>query len=101
MATHETLADLLTYHGVDSINALSRAVYKGTSCGAYAQEPNERDRAEGYELIVGTIVEGSDASFYEPLKFPLTVKEWDDAIARLEDQAEEAWNEANEDDEDE
>jgi hypothetical protein len=101
--TFETLADLLEYHGVDSIERLSRVLFKNTACGMFAEEPNDRDRAEGVELVVGSIVEGSDSVFSERLSFPLPMEVWESALDTIEGQAEDAWNEANDssDDDDE
>jgi plastocyanin len=72
---------------------LSHEVYKNTSCGAWF-------KSEDNGVCLGTIVEGSDAEFSRSLSYPFSVVEWDATINELETLAEEAWQEANEEDDD-
>jgi hypothetical protein len=83
-------------HGID------RAVYKGTSCGAWV-----RFDSEG--VMVGTIVEGSDAEFSERIDLTgidiseegetILLERFWDAVQQCEDFADEAWAERNAGDE--
>lgn len=98
----ETIADL---YGCDPTpESIDRSVYKNTDCGAWCQ-------FDEYGILVGSIVEGSDAEFSERVdvtgleelsekkskrelirRFRATLKE-------IEELASEAWREANECDE--
>lgn len=87
------LAELYGVSGSDEAElerALNRAVYKYTDCGAWLE------RVYG-GIAIGTIVEGSDAEFSRELYYPFTLKDFNQAIAYLEESAHEAWMEANTD----
>lgn len=90
------LGDLMEANGLernDTIERLSRAIYKGTECGGWVAMLPDTERTG---VVIGTIVEGSDAEFSEHMEFPFTLKEWNDAWANIEALADEAWREANE-----
>ena len=81
---------------------IDRAVYKGTDCGAWV-------RFDEQGIMVGSIVEGSDAEFYERIELTdidededgkILVSRFWDAIERINKLACDAWDEANGDDED-
>lgn len=67
---------------------LSHDVYRCTACGGWC-------RTTDNGVQIGTIVEGSDAEFYDSLVYPFTVGDWDSAWEEIEHLAEEAWEEAN------
>lgn len=82
----------------DDPNAIDRAVYKWTSCGAWV-------RFDDLGVVVGTIVECSDAEYSERIELDgievddtgeaeLNRRFWD-AIQRCEDFASEEWAEAD------
>lgn len=87
-----TIEDLAEYLGI-TVDDLERAIYKYTACGAWITWSSTA-------VTVGTIVEGSDAEFSRVLPFPFTGEDFDDSILELEDLADEAWHEANDDPED-
>jgi len=73
---------------------LEKAIYKGTSCGAWIH-PVENG------VKVGSIVEGSDAEVGPyTLTFPFEMKSFWDTLQNIEDTAEELWQEANGEDDD-
>jgi hypothetical protein len=80
----ETIAESI---GIEpDAKKIDRAVYKGTSCGAWV-------RFDEKGIMVGTIVEGSDAEFSKRVELSdnpheLCVNFWD-AIQECEDFAEE------------
>ena len=80
----ETIANSI---GIEAdANKIERAIYKGTSCGAWVKFDEKG-------IIVGTIVEGSDAEYNERIELHEDEKElckrfWN-AIQRCEDFAEE------------
>lgn len=106
-----TLADLCSYFGVETPDRLSKAVYKGTDCGAWIAlcptlDTEEDDWLSGSEIPadlasivafkIGTIVEGADVGvdgkdFYLPVP-RYQVWDW---IEDMESQAEAIWEAAN------
>ena len=87
-----------TAHGKDTARLLDRALYKGTDCGAWVKFD-----AEG--ILVGSIVEGSDAEFSERVdvtgiemsdegEVELQKRFWD-TVERINQLACDAWDEAN------
>lgn len=66
---------------------VARRVYMDTSCGATVT------LHDGY-VLVGTIVEGSDAEFTnDRLVYPFTEEAWAEAIQACEDFADAHWGE--------
>ena len=88
-----SIEDLCEYLGT-TVDSLEHDIYKYTDCGAWI-----RWDASGVEC--GSIVEGSDAEFSEYFSFPFTGEEFDLWIAELERLCNEAWHEANDDEDDE
>jgi len=69
---------------------MSRRLYKATSCGAWIAE-------EANGVAIGSIVEGSDCDCqtHRIEWAKITEESLNEAIAAIEDEAEELWNEAN------
>ena len=91
--------DLADHLGVDASGTvdqvgerLNRAIYKGTDCGAWLQ-------AYPGSIVIGSIVEGSDAEFTEGLDYPFTGDDFDSKLEYLEEQCDYEWHCANEEDE--
>lgn len=74
-----------------TIKMIEHRIYKDTDCGAWITFNEEG--APG--CTVGTIVEGSDATFEASLAWPFSEQELREAIAYLEESVSEAWDEAN------
>lgn len=74
-------------------NVMSRRLYKATACGAWIAE--EKDG-----VAIGSIVEGSDADCEtRRIKWAdITTESLNKAVERIENEAEELWEEANGDD---
>ena len=70
---------------------LSRAIYKGTECGAWCDW-------DGACFNIGSIVEGSDAEFSRTFFWGCLESEVNNWIEDLEQLCNEAWHEANDDD---
>jgi hypothetical protein len=70
------------------INRMKKSLYKGTDCGAYLHFVDGG-------IVVGSIVEGSDAEFSRELTYPFSFQEWGWAVQEIENLASEAWEEAN------
>lgn len=87
-----TIEDLAEYLDT-SVNSIEHDIYKYTACGAWIAWDDS-------SVTVGTIVEGSDAEFSEVLQFPFTSEDFDNSILELEELADKAWHEANDDPED-
>lgn len=89
--------DLCAYFG-EPANAseerLSRDVYKATACGGWLKL-----KPDGIEI--GTIVEGSDAEFCDEFKYPFSSEMYETVWSNIEYEADLAWREANEGEEDE
>jgi hypothetical protein len=106
-----TLADLCQFFGVETPDRLSKAVYKGTECGAWIAlcptlDTPDDDWLTGSEIRpdlpsivafkIGTIVEGSDVGidgrdFYLPVQ-RYKVDEW---LEEMEAEAARLWENAN------
>ena len=85
--------DVAKWYGVGDPDRLPKAIYKGTECGAWSQW----DTAT---VTIGSIVEGSDAEFSETFTFPVSSETIEDWMEELEGLCDEAWREANEEEED-
>jgi hypothetical protein len=90
------MIDLARHYGVDTsgtdaevVKRLERAIYKYTDCGAWIQE-----RMSG--VLIGSIVEGSDAEFSTFLTFPFKEEDFSNTIQWLEAACSEEWHRANE-----
>jgi len=106
-----TLADLCQFFSVETPDRLSKAIYKGTDCGAWIAlcptlDTEEDDWLSGSEITadlssivafkIGTIVEGSDVGidgkdFYLPVQ-RYKVDEW---LEEMEAEATRLWENAN------
>lgn len=97
--TLETVADVIgsDIRGLgfkDSVKRISRDIYKNTDCGASFN-------MKGLTISLGSIVEGSDAEIhYEydvaPAYSTEKLKKWvTDTIEKIEEEANQLWNEAN------
>ena len=82
----------LAKHLETSVDRLEHDVYKYTDCGAWIQWDSS-----GVE--VGSIVEGSDAEFDRSFIFPFSSETYDAWIEELEMLCDQAWHEANDDEE--
>ena len=88
MKTVYNLRDLLFLrgHGEETLNDLSRSVYKYTSCGAWVDEDEQG-------VTLGSIVEGVDeGTETHNLQYPFTIDQFQDALQAVEDEAKEIWN---------
>lgn len=84
--------DLANYIGVET-SYLNRAMFKYTDCGAWIDWDDK-------SVSIGSIVEGSDAEFSKTFAFPFTSEEYENWMIELDVLTDEAWAEANcEDDE--
>jgi len=81
--------DYADYLGIE-VNQIERAIYKGTPCGAWIYWDNK-------VMIIGSIVEGSDAEFSRTFYFPVNIKKINQWFEELEELTEEAWHEENDD----
>lgn len=81
--------DLATHFGT-TVDRLERDFYKYTDCGAWI-------KWDSSSVAFGTIVEGSDAEFSDDLIFPFSSEFFDQCLEELENQADIAWHEANDD----
>jgi hypothetical protein len=87
--SHELASEV----GVDEPSHISRAIYKGTACGAWV-------RLEPHAVAVGSIVEGSDAEVGPVrLVYPFTAADFWAALDEINAEACALWHEANEEDE--
>ena len=83
------ICDLAAHFGT-SVDRLERDFYKYTECGAWI-------RWDTSSVSFGTIVEGSDAEFSDCLLFPFSSEYFDSCLEEIENQADIAWHEANDD----
>lgn len=99
-----SLEDLARFFGCWTIGAspsemtdeIKEEIYDATDCGAWFTF-NEEDNS----VQVGSIVEGSDAEFsMPPITFPFNTRQIVQSIEHLENLVEDAWNEANQEDDD-
>lgn len=73
---------------------ISKMLYKFTDCGA-----NITFKEDG--VVVGSIVEGSDAETqYYTLTYPFTKETWHATLDKIEEEADEIFSEVYQDDED-
>lgn len=91
MKAREAIAEHFGMPRRSTLAALSRAVYKDTECGAYVAR-------RGRYTVLGTIVEGSDATFEARWRDGATVTpgEVSDTVDWIEEEADRAWRIANE-----
>lgn len=80
----------LAIHFGTSVDRLERDFYKYTDCGAWI-------KWDSSSVSFGTIVEGSDAEFDDCLLFPFSSDFFDSCLEEIENQADFAWHEANDD----
>lgn len=85
--THlKPLADAI---GCDAdIDSISRAIYKGTECGAWIDEKDGMIR-------IGSIVEGSDAEVCKHLCYPFTMSNFWDMVEAVNTEACQLWAECH------
>jgi hypothetical protein len=77
--------------GVEDLDRLKRAIYKGTNCGAWICETEEKNG-----LMVGSIVEGVDSETETfTLTFPFLYPELWEALEEVEAQADQIWKETH------
>ena len=88
--------DLSNYLETD-INHLERALYNRTVCGAWINW----DSSSATSMTIDSIVEGSDAEFSMTFTFPFSSSILDNWLEELEHLTYEAWQEANDFDEEE
>lgn len=62
----------------DMISWIEKCLYRQTNCGAWI-------KFFDFWVIVGSIVEGSDAEFSEILSYPFTKDDFQDTINNIED----------------
>lgn len=92
--TIRNIEDFAKFFGSESVDQLDHDVYKYTDCGAWIYWDEK-------SFTIGSIVEGSDAEFDETFEYPVeseTVDAWLEELERLTD---EAWHEANDEEEEE
>lgn len=102
MGEINSLADLSAQLGMPgaSFDQVKRAIYKNTECGAWIAFDYAAEEGGGSFLLVGSIVEGSDADCQtQRLRLPTTMGEFDAAVREVEEEAEEIWIACNEGDE--
>ncbi len=88
------IMDIVEGKGLERPEQLHRYVYKYTDCGAWiAWDDNS--------VTIGSIVEGSDAEFSERFEFPVDSDVLDGWVNELEQLCDEAWHEANDEEEEE
>jgi len=96
-------ADVATYFGMEpgaAWHRVEKAVFKGTDCGAWIKFEFAAEENGGSYLLVGSIVEGSDADCDTiRLKLPTTGEALGEALDCVDTQAAEIWKEWNEEEE--
>jgi hypothetical protein len=81
--------DLFRYFDTKNLEDARRTLRKQTECGAWLA-------VDDNEVILGSIVEGSDAEVRaDALSYPFTHSDLEHTIAWVEDRAGEFWQEAN------
>lgn len=93
MMVFNNIKDYADYIGVE-VEHLERAIYKGTNCGAWITWDDKK-------MTIGSIVEGSDAEFDKAFYFPVDSDDIEAWFEELEELTDEAWHEANDEDEEE
>ncbi len=71
--------------------SLDRDFYKATACGGHVTLETDG------QITIGTIVEGSDAEYGQPIPANATKRDIRRAVAAMERWADAAWKEANND----
>ena len=89
-----SINDIVEGKGLEKADQLDHHVYKYTDCGAWITWDDN-------SVTIGSIVEGSDAEFDRSFLFPVDSDALDAWINELEVLCDEAWHEANDDDEEE
>lgn len=89
-----SIDDIVKGKGLERPEQLNRHVYKYTDCGAWITWNDN-------SVTIGSIVEGSDAEFSKSFLLPVESDELDAWVAELERLCDEAWHEANDDDDEE
>lgn len=90
IAFEKTLDMLETLYGSRDVESLSRSFYTHTACGGWL-------KMEDHDLIMGSIVEGSDADCTSrKMPHPVSRKAFAENVKELEDEATEIWNAWNE-----
>lgn len=84
----------LAVHFDTTVDELESDIYDYTDCGAWITWDDN-------SVTIGSIVEGSDAEFAESFQFPVDSDELDAWVAELERLCDDAWHEANDDDDEE
>lgn len=92
MATIITSIEDLAEHFETDVDHLKRTIYDETYCGAFIEW-------DDHSVCIGSIVEGSDAEFDQWFNFPVQSDTIDNWIEELEGLCDEAWHEANDDEE--
>lgn len=87
-----SIEDIVKEKGLERADQLEHYVYKYTDCGAWITWDDN-------SVTIGSIVEGSDAEFGRSFLFPVDSDSLDAWINELEVLCDEAWHEANDDDE--
>jgi hypothetical protein len=83
------------------VDRISRAIYKGTDCGAYVAPQDGSTAAAVWGIVIGSIVEGCDfGTTTYPLAFPFTVSDFWARVEAVEAEAGALWSWANEGDAD-
>jgi hypothetical protein len=108
MQTIATLGDLCEWLGLapEDYKRLSKAIYKGTDCGAWVrvreeggdwQSPEDFSGPEvDLEMVqIGSIVEGSDAEFDMEYGCPVDASVLDEWLEELESLTSQEWDRAN------
>lgn len=83
--------------GCPDFHVLEKAIYKGTSCGAWLEsiDGDGRDNWMG-GIAVGSIVEGSDRyAERREIYFPCTIDDFWNAVQDVEEDAERIWNDTH------
>lgn len=86
--------DVAKWYGVGDPDRIPKSIYKVTECGAWIRWDTEST------VTIGSIVEGSDAEFSKTFTFPVSSETIEDWMEELEGLCDEAWREANEEEED-
>lgn len=90
-SVEELAASIGTAH--NTIESISRAIYKGTDCGAWVDARTVDDKPG---IGVGSIVEGVERTTEtQELAFPFSDKQFWSAVAQVEKEAGEIWNETH------
>ena len=85
--TIHSIEEFASEFGSD-VKSLKRDMYKYTDCGAWIEWDDK-------QMKIGSIVEGSDAEFDQTFVFPFEMSEVDIWMEDLEILTDEAWQEAN------